>query len=87
MCGETLSLPFLTPFGPVNPLRSDAREFNRRARWLFTLGNRGRAMGLWRPGGGRTGGKLYLQRSGPNGLFLALGRRGRGYLQEESSMA
>lgn len=44
-------------------------------------------MGLWRPGGGRTGGKLYLQRSGPNGLFLALGRRGRGYLQEESSMA
>lgn len=35
----------------------------------------------------RAGGRLYLHRSGPNGLFLALGRRGRRYLQEESSMA
>lgn len=32
--------------------------------------------------GRRAGGRLYLQRSGPNGLFLALGHHGSGYLQE-----
>lgn len=89
-------LPFLTPFGPVNPMRSDAQEFNREARWYLQLETetgswagapgRGRARPR-RPGGERAGGRLYLHRSSPNGLYLALGRRGRGYLQEESSMA
>lgn len=31
---------------------------------------------------GTGGRRLYLQRSGPNGLFLALGRHGSGYLQK-----
>lgn len=62
---------------------------------VFTLGN-GDGTPDWdaRKGtskaeapGRRAGGRLYLHRSGPNGLFLALGRRGRDYLQEESSMA
>lgn len=29
--------PFLTPFGPFNPMRSDALEFNRGARWYLHL--------------------------------------------------
>lgn len=57
---------------------------------VFTLGNGAGAPGWgsreWAPGR-RAGGRLYLHRSGPNGLFLALGRLGRRYLQEESSMA
>lgn len=62
---------------------------------VFTLGNRDGALGsgAWKGAGKaeapgtRAGGRPYLHQSGPNGLFLALGRRGRGYLQEESSMA
>lgn len=77
--------PFLTPFGPVNPMRSDALELNRGARWYLHLETQ---KGPWaKAPGRRAGGRLYVHRSCRNGLFLALGRRGRGYLQEESSMA
>lgn len=65
--------------------------------WSLTVRRNGiytwkwsRGPGLGLPGVGAReegGGRLYLHRSGPNGLFLALGRLGRRYLQEESSMA
>lgn len=71
---EVSPLTFLSPVGPVYPLRSDALEFKGGAKqYLQWETQRSPA------GDRRAGGCIY---NGPNGLFLALGRHCSGYIQK-----
>lgn len=78
--------PFLTPFGPVNPMRSDALEFNSGARGYLHLETE---KGPWAEAPGRrAGGREAVCTSVVSEWLVPRSRPPRPrVVQEESSMA